>query len=267
MKEENLLNNAKQKFANARTMCPGMSDDAYALTDYISLVVQDNVVPQGLALCMTLIQDDLQKNRNGFRSNEPLPEYLSNNRNKVIAQMVYIPQVVDAIADEKFADEFRKICSEFLGFNTPKRVAVDGDIQYPENIMAAVDWWANAIQSPNLDNGTNIDPFFLMMISGNKKEFSKEEIKAFKDSLASGISKELESYGRCSLSVDYQPCEILSRAGKKIGLGGLDYPVKTKMRISNQVVEVEEGYGASKIIWSKEKDIDDGHVQRKKLLN
>ncbi len=263
MEEKILLSNAKQKFASAKTMCPGMSDDVYALTDYISLVVQDDVVPKGLALCMVLIQDDLQKNRNGFRSNEPLPEYLSNHRNQAIAQMAYIPQVVDAIADEEFAEEFRKICSEFFGFNTPKRVIVDGDVQYPENVRVAVDWWANAIQSPKIDNGANIDPFFLMMISGNRKEHSKEEIKIFKDSLASDISEELENYGRCSLSADYQPCEILSRAGKKIGLGGLDYPVKTRMRISNEAVEVVEGYGANtKVIWSKEKDINDSHIHR-----
>lgn len=72
-KNQNLLKNVKQKFAEAREKCPGMSDDVYALTDYISSVANDELVPMGLIMCMTLVLDDLQKGRNGFNPGEPLP--------------------------------------------------------------------------------------------------------------------------------------------------------------------------------------------------
>jgi hypothetical protein len=262
MEEKNVLNGVKQKFAEAREKCPGMSDDVYALTDYISLVVNDSLVPAGLSVCLALIMDDLQKGRNGFGQNEPLPEYLNNRKEQIIAQMVYIPQVVDAIADEKFAEEFREICKDVFGFNPPKRVKATTDSQYPENVRAAVDWWGNAVQSPKLDNGGDIDPVLMMMLSGKQRGHSEEEMKIFKDSLAKDILVELQKYGRCSLSVDYHPCEILYRAGEKIGLDNMTgYPWKTWMDISEEAVEVLEGYGAPrKTIWSSEKKEDFGET-------
>lgn len=255
MEEKNILNGVKQKFAEAREKCPGMSDDVYALTDYISSVANDSLVPSGLSMCLALIMDDLQKGRNGFRQNEPLPKYLNNRREQIITQMVYIPQVVDAIADEKFAEEFRKICNDAFGFNPPKRVNASTDSQYPEYVRAAVDWWGNAVQSPKFDNGGDMNPFLMMMLSGNRSGHSEEEMKIFKDSLAKDILVELQKYGRCSLSVDYHPCEILSRAGEKIGLDDMtSFPWKTWMNISDEIVEVSEGYGAPrKTIWSSEK--------------
>lgn len=71
---------------------------------------------------------------------------------------MYVPQVIDAIANEDFANEFRKICKELLNFDPPKRerkydqnADIDGD--YPEYVKVAVNWWANAIANPKFDNG------------------------------------------------------------------------------------------------------------------
>ena len=255
MEGRNVLNGVKQKFAEAREKCPGMSDDVYALTDYISLVANDSLVPAGLSVCLALIMDDLQTGRNGFGQNEPLPEYLSNRKEQIITQMVYIPQVVDAIADKEFAEEFREICKDVFGFNPPKRVNANTDSYYPENVRAAVDWWGNAVQSPKLDNGGDMNPVLMMMLSGKQSGHSEEKMKIFKDSLAKDILVELQKYGRCSLSVDYHPCEILYRAGEKIGLDDMTgYPWKTWMDISEEAVVVSEGYGAPrKTIWSNEK--------------
>lgn len=136
MNEKIILSDVKQKFATAREKCPGMSDDVYALTDYISVVASDKLTPLGLSMCLDLISYDLQKCKNGFTK---LPKNLVDRRAQVLIQMAYIPQVVDAIADEKFALEFRKICSDTLGFNSPKRVDALVDLQCPENVRAAVD--------------------------------------------------------------------------------------------------------------------------------
>ena len=251
MDEKIILSDVKQKFATAREKCPGMSDDVYALTDYISVVASDKLTPLGLSMCLDLISYDLQKCKNGFTK---LPKNLVDRRAQVLIQMAYIPQVVDAIADEKFALEFRKICSDTLGFNSPKRVDALVDLQCPENVRAAVDWWANVIQSPKFDNGSDTFSFAGTMLTGNLSDYSEEQIKAFKGSLAQDILNELKNNGSCYLSVDYTPCDILSNAGKKIGLDDhLSYPWKTRMNITENVVEVS--YNSQKeVIWSKEKE-------------
>lgn len=253
-RKKNILNDVKQKFSEVRDKCPGMSDDVYALTDYISLVANDSLIPLGLSMCLSLIMDSLLKGRNEFKQNEPLPEYLNRRRDQIVAQMAYIPQVVDAIADEKFAEEFREIYRDIFGFNPPKRVNANIDFQCPENVRAAVDWWANAIQSPKFDDGCT-HPLLMTTLYVNRGGYSKEDIKVFKRSLAQDILIELQQYGRCLLSVDYHPCEILSRAGEKIGLNDTPsyYPWKTRMIISENAVEVSEGYGSpKKTVWSSE---------------
>lgn len=171
--------------------------------------------------------------------------------------MANIPQVVDAIADEKFATEFRQICKETFGFNTPKRVFANTDSTYPEYVQVAIDWWANAVQSPKFDNGGDVNPFLIMMISGNRKSYTEEEIKIFKECLAKNILSQIKEYGSCSLSVDYDPCDILADAGNKIGLNSTNYPWKTWMKVSDKIVEVSEGWSSGrKTIWSKEKNND-----------
>lgn len=250
---EVILEGVKKKFAEARTSCPGMSDDVYLLTDYISEVANDTLVPAGLALCLALVSDDLQKGRNGFQECKPLPEYISKRREQAMAQIAYIPQIVDAIADEEFAKEFREIFKEIFGYNPPKRVNAESEVQYPENVRAAVDWWANAIQSPKFDNGDSMNSFITMMLYSSQKGISEEDLITFKDTLALDIIAELQRDGRCVLSVDYHPCAILANAGSKIGLNDMtSFPWKTWMNITEQEVEVSEGYGAPmKTIWSK----------------
>ena len=249
---EVILNDAKQKFSDARTLCPGMSDDMYALTDYISLVVNDSVVPIGLAMSVTLIMDDLQNNRNEFKVSQSLSEYLSRRREQVMTQIVYVPQVVDEIAGEQFAEEFRSIFSEIFDFNPPKRVNSNIEEKYPAYVSAAVDWWANAIQSPTFDYGDSKKSLIAMMLYCEQKGHSEEEIKTFKNSLAKEIMVELQNNGHCTLSVDYHPCKILARAGETIGLNDtISFPLKTWMNISEQEVEVSEGKGVPmKTIWS-----------------
>ncbi len=254
-KKQLSLKNIKQKFASARELCPGMSDDIYALTDYISLVANDELVPSGLAVCMTLVMDDLQKGRNGLNPNKPLPEHLIQHKEQVLAQMSYLPQVVDAIASEDFATEFRRVCEQVFGFNPPKRVIANTTSSYPEYVVAAIDWWANRVQSPKFDAGKGMS-FLAMMVPRVRKDYSEEELKTFKDSLAKSILAEIESFGNCSLSVDYHPCAILANAGKTIALTDVDFPWKTSMYITNQAVEVSEGLsGENKTIWSKEVNI------------
>lgn len=250
------MKNVKEKLSNARTTCVGMSNEIYALTDYMSSVANDSLVPMGMALCLGLVMDDLEKGRNGFASasSEKLPDYMIEHKNQIKAQLVYFPQVIDAIAEPDFAEEFRTVCKEFFNFDPPRRVSAEVDESYPAYIKAAVDWWANAVASPKLDNGADMNPILLMMAGNCQKSNTADEIKIFKNTLAEEIMKEMEKYGRCTLDVDYHPCRALSVAGDKIGLNPMmGYPWKTYMRISKNEVGVSAGYRAEyEIIWTNE---------------
>lgn len=263
---EYVLTGAKEKFANARSLCPGMPDEMYALTDYLASVTNDKVTPDGLNVCLVLISDDIQKNRNGFGGE--FPNYLRNNKSQIIAQMANFPQVVDAIAGEVFAQEYRRIFKALFNFEPPKRANAAAPSALPKYIEVAVDWWANAIQSPKYDNGSDIDPNLLISIMGKRRELTEDEIRTFKHNLAYGIEEQISKYGSCTLSVDYNPCPILANAGDTIGLNAmLDYPWKTTMVINNKEVLVSSGYDSKlSTLWSKEQELDatfeDGTIKR-----
>ena len=233
--EENLLEGAKEKFANARKYCPGMPEEVYALTDYMSTTLNDKLIPAGLLVSLTLVMDDIEKGVSGF-NNKPLDTYLRTYKDTILANISYIPQFVDTIASEEFAREFRLDCQNVLGINPPKRVFTETNEEYPENIRVAVDWWANAIQTPQY----NSSPAIMMAgVLAQRKNFTEEEINIFKDSLAKIIQRELDNNGRCSLSVDYSPCPMLLEAGNKIGVNSFNgYPWKTRMEISYEDVIV-----------------------------
>lgn len=249
MDKKLIIEGFKEKLKNARELCPGMTDEIYEISDYMSSIANDTVKPEAIALLIVCILDDISKKKSGF-PNAVLPEYLITHSNQCIAQMQYFPQVIDEIANEEFAESFREICEDKLKMYCPKRVKVNQEHKHPENIETAINWWANAIQSPKMDNGTDIFAIFSVMLSN--KEYTKNEIDVFKDSLANGIKKEISKNGRCTLDVDYGPCELLQEAGDKIGISSFGYPVKTHMLITEDTVIVSEGYNApNKIIWSK----------------
>lgn len=255
--KEILMNDVKERFSNVREKCVGMSEEIYALAEYVSAVASDGpLLPEGLAICLVCVQDDIQKGRSGFYGfNGEFPKYLIENKNQVLSQMGYFPQVVDAVAEEEFAEAFRAVFKDFFGINPPKRVNAEIDSKYPENIKAAVNWWANAILAPKLDNGEELNPLLMMLVGSSRKNYTKEDIKLFKDTLAEGIQKEMESSGGrgCYICVDYNPCRILAEAGEKIGVDSMTgYPWKTNMEVSDTRVVVSAGYGAEyKTIWSK----------------
>ncbi len=262
--EKIILEGVKQKFGEAREKCPGMSDYLYAITDYISLIANDSLDPYGLSTYLVLIMDDLQKGRNGFKPDEALPEYFRKHKNLITTQIGYVPQVVDAIANEKFAKEFRKICKEQLGIDPPKKINTKEDSQYPEYVQVAVDWWANAIQEPTFDNGNDMNKsqgmISTMIYASNRKQLSEEDIKIFKDVLAKEILEEMKKHNTCQIDVDYHPCLILLVAGEEIGLTNMtDYPWKTFMYINEYEVKVRSGYDADiKTIWYLSMDKEQG---------
>ena len=266
------MTNIREKLANARELCPGMSRDFYILTDYMSKNTKDELVPMEMMRLSVCVQNDIQTGRNGLEGE--LPEELAQRRNFVLYEIQWIPQLVDAIADEEFATEFRMHWKECIGTVPPKRVdtkAVETDTEYPAYVKAAIDWWANAIVSPKFDDGEALPALFAFLMAGAAKEYTPAEIKTFKEALAKGIQDEMSKYGRCNLSVDYHPCRVLARAGNLIGVNDMigypcivlaragnligvndmvGYPCKTDMYVSEEKVSVRAGYGAPvEVIW------------------
>lgn len=113
------MSNVKEKLSKSREMCPGLSKEVYALTDYMASVGNDRLVPHEMAMLLALSMDDIRRGKNFACTAESkkILESLSNHKKQVLSQAVYVPQVIDAIADEDFANEFREICKNevFLG--------------------------------------------------------------------------------------------------------------------------------------------------------
>lgn len=251
---KNVLKNVRQKLANARELCPGMSSDMFLLTDYMSKNTNDTIVPTGVMVMVDCVMDDIEKGTNG--AGVELPDEFKTRRELIINEILWFPQVIDAIADEAFAKEVRTQWKKFFGMVPPKRVntrEIKLSSSHPEYINAAVDWWANAIISPKFDSGVVIPVSLLFLIVTSTKEYTPDEIKIFKETLAGEIEERMKKDGYCCLSVDYHPCDMLMLVGQKIGVDDtIGYPCQTYMKISQNEVSVVAGYSAPKeILWSK----------------
>jgi len=249
---EMLMTGVCKKFANARELCPGMSEEIYALTDYMAAIANDQLVPGGILMMLVCVMDDLEKKRCGFAHKTEFPAYLASHNMQVRAQLPYILQVVDAIAEPDFADEVRAQCKEALHWDIPKRVNVSSEVSEHGYINAAVNWWAEAIQHPKMDNGTDELSMIMAMFGGvNKRQLTEPELQTFREALAKGIMDQMAYSKRVTLSVDYGPDRILGEAGCTIGLGQFDFPCKTVMWITETEVRVRAGYGADeRVIWN-----------------
>lgn len=250
---EMLMTDVRKKFASARELCPGMSEEIYALTDYISTIANDQLVPGGILVMLIGVMDDLEKKRCGFARKTEFPEYLATHSMQVRAQLPYILQVVDAIAEPDFADEVRTECKEALCWDIPKRIDVSSEVSEHGYINAAVNWWAEAIQHPKMDNGDDGLAMLMMMFGGrtSSRQLTEADITTFRETLTAGIVELMERTGYATLSVDYGPDRTLGEAGDAIGLGQFDFPCKTTMWITEIKVSVRAGYGApEQIIWS-----------------
>lgn len=246
----------REKLSKSRELCKGMSKEVYALADYISKVSPNINDPSELALRFSIVFEDIQNEENRLSNkadeSKELFEYLVANKEEVLNQAVYIPQVIDVIAEEEFARDFRKICKSKFGFNPPKRFNVELGEEYPKYIKVAVDWWTNVIINPKIDNGIGLSNKSFALAVNLSRSYTKEEIKTFKESLADNIVKLMEKNKKCKLSVSHCPCHALAIAGEKIGIDNMiGYPWMTYMKISENEIAISEGYEAEyETLWT-----------------
>lgn len=61
------MNNEREKLSKCRELCAGMSEDVYVLTDYLSTVANDSLVPVGMAMMFALALNDIENGRDRFK--------------------------------------------------------------------------------------------------------------------------------------------------------------------------------------------------------
>ncbi len=264
---ENLEGNVKKKLSQSKEKCPGLNEEVYMLTDYIENIIGDECEPLDMLVCLVLSLADVRRGRSGFVSYEykELPIQMEERRAQILAQAVYFPQIVDAVFSESFAKEFRIICKTKLGYDPPKREKIYDPYEhiegnYPEYVIVAVNWWANAIRHPKFDNGNNdaseIKTRMLTQMVNAKSKITQWQIEKFKQTLAKKILQIIENSQKqkCIISVEYEPDDTLYASAKEAGIKETEsFPWITHMTITPKKVSVSEGYNAEwKTIWSKE---------------
>ena len=216
------LKNAKEKFAKARELCPGMEEELYTMTDYLATIIKDTLIPARLILTVSNIENAIKKGKNNYKG-KTFPEFFIKN------------------------------------FGTNSQESED----YPEYAKVAAEYWANSLQTRNFNNGDELTSIFAMAIAGSKREYTEAELKIFKESLAEDVYEKVETYGNCTVDVDYGPCYILAKAGKLIDVDPFDYSWKTSMIVTKEKVTVRDGYGADRrILYQKTSDINPKELKK-----
>ena len=245
--------NLRDKLSRVRELVPGLSEEVYALSEYMAETVNPELVPHGLMVAFILAQNDISNGVSPYTGKE-LSLYIREHKMQILAQKDYFVQVVDEITSSEFSEEFREIYEKVSAGNLPpKRVkTVRIDEKFPIYAEIAVQWWADALQSPRFDMGGNSELSFALqqlgMLKNKNQQASEEPIMIFKTTLAESILEEIEKWGNCELRTDYQPDQILYEASKKAKLE-LSFPWKTRMNITEECVSVTEPGNGKKILW------------------
>lgn len=111
----------------------------------------------------------------------------------------------------------------------------------------AVEWWAEKAKGSHHSNGDDSFGGFLcsFLSDSNNKEVSNENIEKFKKALKEEIIKFNEEYGGDTwISVDYNPCCILSDACKRSEIPENNLPWKTSSTIGKnfEYFRYSDGY-------------------------
>lgn len=167
------------------------------------------------------------------------------------------PQIIDAIADEAFAEEFRAVLKKVYHWDIPKKVTPsEDDLDFPPYVKVTVDWWANAVCNPKFDNGDDSKTgsmltFMAMLLGNSGEELSQDSISTFKKYLGESLMKAFEHCDKIYLDVDYDPCFTLASVANEAGISTRRFPWKTFMEVSKTEISVQAGYSATfKTIWT-----------------
>lgn len=125
------------------------------------------------------------------------------------------------------------------------------EVRQATNVAAK--WWTNAIANPTLNSFCNGDrksnESFMMMMVGHMNAMqnaaSEEQLEKFCNLLAQRLEDEFAKTSRIELECDYGPDCILGETAEEVGINLCLFPFKRRMHVTNDLVEVKDGYDAS----------------------
>lgn len=252
-----VLYDLRRRFSRARELCPNMSEEVYALADYFAAVTNDTLNPDGVAVTLLCIRDDLARQRCGFGREVKFPEYFAEETEQIAVQMPYFLQIVDVVAaetnNEEFANEVRNICQRDFGWVVPKYIALPDAHNCQPNIKAAANWWVDIIQHPTTGN------VIAATFGTPCRQYTREDLDTFRNALIDGIEHQ-KTHGydpsRIVLFVDYAPEGVLDFAAMTANVSRLSFPSKTAMVITDDEVRVQVGQNAPyQVIWKANSEI------------
>ena len=108
----------------------------------------------------------------------------------------------------------------------------------------ASNWWADVIQHPKFDGGSDSAEMVMAQIMANNltRPLAPIEVDLFKDVLKQLIKTGVEHMAHVSINCDYAPCDILSYAAEQSGIPLQNFPWKTHMWITDGRISVQYGY-------------------------
>jgi len=111
---ENLMANANSALKSARTKVTNVPYELHDLADYMALVSNNTINPNGLFMNLTLALYDIQQGKCGFNGidRNEADDLIKSKRDTLSRALVYLthfPLIVDNIASPEFSKEFREL--------------------------------------------------------------------------------------------------------------------------------------------------------------
>ncbi len=113
------LKDVKAKLAGTRNSVKNVPYELHDLTEYMSKVANNEFHPIGMLMCLVTCISDIQESKPSL--NVEFPEGLLKKRAYILSYLNHFPLIIDEIAEEKFAIEFRGLFEEVMKIKAVKK--------------------------------------------------------------------------------------------------------------------------------------------------
>lgn len=120
-----LLTDVSEKLRSARELVKEIPYEIHDLTDYMAQVTNDQLVPAGMMMLLAGAITDMNNECCGFTNKVEFPKALIDEKFQIIMYLKYFPLVIDKIASDEFAKEFRALFTLAFGEAMPPVVETE----------------------------------------------------------------------------------------------------------------------------------------------
>lgn len=157
IKEEKI--DLKESLQQARKLCPSMSQYMYMLTDYVATYLDRPLSVKEFFLKFYVVVYIIDGCDFFYHpiTDIKFPKEICINKDEILNQVPYFPHIISKITPQEYSSEFNEIFKEKFKRNLPKppknnfrtKLLFKPELDdYPEFIIAAVEWWAERINKP-----------------------------------------------------------------------------------------------------------------------